>query len=147
MHNKYIIQTSSTPYEFFDRHNDLVVHVTDMKSHRYEIHDKFGNHMFIGCDTNDTINNLIVGTLFNPYYVLYLLIIDEDATILPADVFLTYLKYESIYEPMSMEPHQTLLNREFTESFKRYIESTMDFLPDDIFFIQSATMWYSGCFR
>jgi hypothetical protein len=147
MHNKYIIQTKSTPYDFFDKHVDLFVHITDMKSHRYEIHDKFGNHMFIGCDTNDTINNLVVGHLFNPYYVLYLLVTDEEATILPADVFHTYLKNESFYEPMSMEPHQAQLSREFTVSFKRYIESTMDFLPDDIFFIQSVTRWYSGRIR
>jgi hypothetical protein len=139
MHNKYIIQTATTAEEFFARNKEIEIHKTDMESHQYGARDKFGNYMFIGCDTDGMINSLVINSIFNAFYVLYRLVTDDNAIILPADVYHENYESESIYAPMNTEPHQAPLNKEFTESFRKYIESNMDFLPDGIFLIERCS--------
>jgi len=92
--------------------------------------------MLIGCDRSGAINSLGINSIFNPYYVLYLLVTEESATLQPIDVFYNEIIEVPFWDPIDTESLKCPLSKEFTTSFKKYIDVTMDFLSEDIFFLE-----------
>jgi hypothetical protein len=136
MYNRYLIQTNTKVEEFFNKNKDLEIQPFNIGSFKYSIRDKFKNYMLIGCDRNGAINSLGINSIFNPYYVLYLLVTEESATLQPIDVFYNEIIEVPFWDPIDTESLKYPLSKEFTISFKKYIDVTMDFLSEDIFFLE-----------
>jgi hypothetical protein len=136
MHNRYIIQTNIKPEEFFNKNLDLEIKPEYVKGYKYSVRDKFKNDMYLSCGMDGTFNSMVLNSPFNPNYVLYLLVIEGEATILPAIGFQMRPTEGGIFDPIDIESSKHPLNKEFTKSFKKYIEETMDFLPEDIFLVE-----------